>query len=111
MTPTILHCVKARIEVSHIKAGVLQYTNTELPYILNLASYGHHVSSLLQVLLPYLHADTKFMSQLWTQIALSAGTYILTCCKYGHASQCKGLCTRGETKVRSGEIQGQTAVQ
>lgn len=52
-------------------------TQTELLYILNLASDGHHVASLLQVLLPCLHADTKFMSQLWTLIALAAGTYIV----------------------------------
>jgi hypothetical protein len=42
--------------------------------------HGHmnvknHVSSLLQVLLPPVSAHTKSMSQLWTQIALSTGTY------------------------------------
>jgi len=77
MTPTILHYVKTCIEASHIKAGVLQYANTEIPYLLHLASDGHHVSSLLQVLLPCLNVDTNSMSQLWTQIALSTGTYIV----------------------------------
>ena len=47
----------------------LVYCSTEklnYPYILKLASDGHHVSSLLRVPLPCLHADTNSISQLWT---------------------------------------------